>query len=459
MNGGPAAQELVGMRVRRVDLPLQDLLALTVSSPERRGVLLLGFGKAARGVGFVDERPRGAAAGAVAQGLRRALEGGRIAEVDDRGSVLRLSLERGAGRVTLELWMAGPGNAVLLDADGEVVQALHRPEGRPTPAERARWLECDLPELARRGETLLDRHRQQALQRKRTELSRAVRTTRRRLQRRLDAVQGDLERALQAPALRHRAGLLLSHLHAIPKDARAVTVPDHAADPLAEVQIELGAGLDARTQAEAWFRRARKLERGENLARQRLQQTREELDQIEALQSEVEAAPDAAALDALRERAREQHVALPRQPAAVAGRKQGPPARLPYREFSGSGGRTILVGRGPADNDTLTLHHARPHDLWLHVRDHAGAHVVIPLDKREVCPPDLLVDAATLAAHFSQAKGEDRVDVSYTQRRHVRKPRKAPPGRVLLGKEKVLHLVLEPARLQRLLRDEPRRAP
>ena len=71
--------------------------------------------------------------------------------------------------------------------------------------------------------------------------------------------------------------------------------------------------------------------------------------------------------------------------------------------------------------------HARPHDLWLHARDDAGAHVVVPLERGEACPSELLCDAATLAAHFSQARGQARVDVTYVERRYVRKPRKSRP--------------------------------
>jgi hypothetical protein len=117
------------------------------------------------------------------------------------------------------------------------------------------------------------------------------------------------------------------------------------------------------------------------------------------------------------------------------------------------------VGRGAADNDALTLHHARPHDLWLHARDAAGGHVLVPLDRGATCPADLLVDAATLAAHFSARRGEPVVDVRYAPRRQVRKVRGTPPGLVTVMRERVMALRLEPARLTRLLAAEtlPRR--
>ncbi|MEJ7732655.1 MAG: NFACT RNA binding domain-containing protein [Polyangiaceae bacterium] len=117
----------------------------------------------------------------------------------------------------------------------------------------------------------------------------------------------------------------------------------------------------------------------------------------------------------------------------------------------GSGERTILVGRGGADNDALTTRHARPHDLWLHAKSRKGAHVVVPLDKGESCPPELLADAATRAAHFSDSRGEAASEVQYAERRHIRKRRKSAPGEVVVDREKVIVLRLEPTRLARLL--------
>jgi predicted ribosome quality control (RQC) complex YloA/Tae2 family protein len=112
------------------------------------------------------------------------------------------------------------------------------------------------------------------------------------------------------------------------------------------------------------------------------------------------------------------------------------------------------VGRGAAQNDALTLHVARPHDLWLHAKDRGGAHVVVSLEKGSSCPPDLLIEAAHLAAHFSDARDERIVDIQYTPRRYLRKPRGSPPGLVLVDREKVFALRKDERLLQRLLESE-----
>ena len=137
-------------------------------------------------------------------------------------------------------------------------------------------------------------------------------------------------------------------------------------------------------------------------------------------------------------------------PAARARPRAQPPLP-PYRTFLSSSGARLLVGRGADRNDDLTFHVARPHDLWLHAKNRAGAHVVVPLDRGASCPADLLVDAAHLAAHFSEARDEAVVEVQYTPRRHLRKPRGSAPGLVVVDREKVLVLRREDARIRALL--------
>ncbi|HET9753459.1 MAG TPA: NFACT RNA binding domain-containing protein, partial [Myxococcales bacterium] len=127
--------------------------------------------------------------------------------------------------------------------------------------------------------------------------------------------------------------------------------------------------------------------------------------------------------------------------------------RLPYRRFGAVGTAPILVGRSARDNDALTFRVARGNDVWLHVRGVQGAHVVIP---GAGAAPDArtLGDASLLAVHFSSARGQDAVEVAWTRCKHVRKPKGAAPGSVIVTQEKVLRVRADEERLQALLRTE-----
>jgi predicted ribosome quality control (RQC) complex YloA/Tae2 family protein len=96
-------------------------------------------------------------------------------------------------------------------------------------------------------------------------------------------------------------------------------------------------------------------------------------------------------------------------------------------------GWEILIGKSGRDNDELTFEIASPEDFWFHVADYSGSHVIVrnPSKSKDL-EETVLVKAAQLAAYFSQARNSSKVEVHYTKRKHVTKPRRAKPGLVRL---------------------------
>jgi predicted ribosome quality control (RQC) complex YloA/Tae2 family protein len=253
-----------------------------------------------------------------------------------------------------------------------------------------------------------------------------------RLDRTRAKVLEEASRGPRAEALRREGELLTWNQARLVRGMSRVVLERWSPEGAVE-QVEVA--LDPRrTPAEevSWrFHQAKRLARGVDLARARLAS----LDQ-ERLRLQAE-------LAVVRE-----GVAAPVVLSARAPRpRQGP--LPPYREYRGHGGQRVWVGRGAAHNDELTFHLARPFHVWFHVRGVPGAHVVVPLEKGAALTQEVLLDAAHLALHHSDAKGEPRGEVSYTPVKFVR--RGGAPGAVTFTRERTVALRVEPARLQRLL--------
>lgn len=449
---------LAGARLQRVDGPRPDLLALTFHRADLHGTLVLSTRPGAVDWGWVPERPRGDPANAFVGLLRKHLTNARLldASVDAAGATLRFARGDSAARLRLEV---APPNLILV-VDG-VVRGARRPGalaergsavGAPWTGEAAApdgaALADTFEALAARGPALVEATLGAAAEARRRALAKAVRRRRAQLRRRLRAIEGDLERVDRVETLRRHASLLLAHLSTLPEDASEAVVTDWNADPPAPLTLAIDPSRTPREEAEHLFHRARKLERGGEIALERHARTEAELERLEAVAARLPEADEA------------ELPALEAEASRLGARLQGPPGsrsterRRPFRTFRGFTDRAILVGRSAADNDTLTLRHARPWDHWLHARGIPGSHVVVPLERDEACPPELLADAAHLAAHFSDARGEPRVEVQHVPRRYVRKPRGAAPGAVRVEREKVLLLQLQPGRLERLLASE-----
>lgn len=117
-------------------------------------------------------------------------------------------------------------------------------------------------------------------------------------------------------------------------------------------------------------------------------------------------------------------------PSSAGGRK-----KKRCRVFKSANDTEILVGRNSKENDRVTTQYAQPEDYWFHVADYAGAHVVLRNPTRgNLEETNAFLQAAQLAAYFSQARNAPKVLVHWTQKKFVKKPKRAKPGLVTLSK-------------------------
>jgi predicted ribosome quality control (RQC) complex YloA/Tae2 family protein len=304
----------------------------------------------------------------------------------------------------------------------------------------------------------------------RARAGRALRQARERTARRMEKLEAELAAHRQAAVHRQMGEILVAQQRAVPRGAAEARLPDPYGPPGATRAIPLDPALSAGANAERYFKLARRGARGEALTARRLAASRRELDQIDEWEKALADATTAEALRTLCAAMRrlpgipspESMVLGPGSPvrrarSGVAGpRPPGPrPSRgdaeaRVARRFVSEDGLAILVGRNNAANDELTLHIARPDDLWLHVEGYGGSHVVVRREGRAEVPRRTLVEAAQLAAYYSQARGQRKVPVHYTLRKHVRKPKGAKPGLVTITHEKTIFATADPEVVRRL---------
>lgn len=90
----------------------------------------------------------------------------------------------------------------------------------------------------------------------------------------------------------------------------------------------------------------------------------------------------------------------------------------------------FYVGKNNFQNDELTFKFANSEDWWFHVKKMPGSHVVVKGDTRDL-PDKVYEQAGALAAYYSKAKEQEKVEVDYTVRKNVKKPAGAAPGFVV----------------------------
>jgi predicted ribosome quality control (RQC) complex YloA/Tae2 family protein len=281
-----------------------------------------------------------------------------------------------------------------------------------------------------------------------------------RLERRIEHVEQDLKNVEDADEYRRRAELLQSAYGDVERGADSVTVPDFYEDGMPEVAIPLDPEKDLQENIEAYYHEAHRYENARERVENRLLESVDLRDRAREQLTKLrdDSTPSLGELERLRDNLRDGDLLPDRDEPDETVDPSGRGHRSkPYRTFLAHSGRRILVGKGASDNDTLSTKVARGRDFWFHARDWPGAHVLLRLDNRDESPgSEDLVDAATLAAHFSKGRKDTSVEVTYTRAKHVRKHGDLPPGRVAVSNEKTIAVRLEDERLERLLESEQR---
>ena len=87
----------------------------------------------------------------------------------------------------------------------------------------------------------------------------------------------------------------------------------------------------------------------------------------------------------------------------------------------------VYYGRNNKENDFLTFKFARKDDIWFHVKNIPGSHVIIK--KEDFLNDDNFIKKiASIAAYYSKSSSGDKVVVEYTEKKNLNKPKGAPLG-------------------------------
>lgn len=190
------------------------------------------------------------------------------------------------------------------------------------------------------------------------------------------------------------------------------------------ITIPLDPLLSPSENAKKYFDKYGKLKRTFEALSTLTAQVKEEIDHLESIQAALDIA------------LREEDLVQIKEELIESGyiRRKGPAkkARFTSKPFHylNSDGFHIYVGKNNYQNDELTFKLATGGDWWFHTKGIPGSHVVVKSEGASL-PDSVFEDAARLAAYYSKARGQDKVEIDYTQKKNVKKPNAGKPGFVV----------------------------
>jgi predicted ribosome quality control (RQC) complex YloA/Tae2 family protein len=245
----------------------------------------------------------------------------------------------------------------------------------------------------------------------------------------------------EAEGLQKTAQMLTSSGKTMDQHYDSVKVNDYFGEQPKMTEVQLDPSISLKENIERMFKRYQKAGRGKTIVAQQLGQIRNRMASLEEQTRRLQAIKDWDTWLAIASKIphdRDRHPAADSLGFALSGSRFAGSRPLPVGEGKRFrslkiDGREILIGKGARENDELTFDVAGPDDFWFHVAEYSGSHVVLRNPGKEKdLEESVLVKAAQLAAYFSQARNSSKVEVHYTKRKHVTKPRRAKPGLVRL---------------------------
>ena len=279
-----------------------------------------------------------------------------------------------------------------------------------------------------------DRIRQQT-----GDLFKLVRREVKKYRSKLIKLQEAYEEALASEHWKEKGELLYSYLHLVKKGMEEIILPSFVDNT--EVIIPLNPKWDGKQNAKKCFQKYTKGRNGKVYIKEQIDIANQELEYFLNLEYQLTVANFQDAKEIQQELI--QNGYLKAKPERI--RKKKKDIAPSYNELLSPEQNTIYYGKNNLQNEYITFKKANRLDMWFHVKDVSGSHVV--LCSNNPTEADIRF-CAMLAAYNSSAKESSSIPVDYCLVKDVKKIPKAKPGKVAITNHKTIYIDIDEALIQ-----------
>jgi predicted ribosome quality control (RQC) complex YloA/Tae2 family protein len=248
----------------------------------------------------------------------------------------------------------------------------------------------------------------------------------------------DLSKGENADELKKTGDLIIANLYKIKKGLKEIELIDYYNPEQNKIRIILNPELSPTDNAQKYYKKYSKAKRSIKYLKHELNKYRHEERYLEQVKLNIEQAENKGEfLEITEELIEEGYIKKKKNIKKKQRKNEGP---LPPYIFNSSQGFEILVGKNNKQNDYLTKRMAKKDDIWLHIKDLPGSHVIIKYQNNNKIDDETIKEAAKLAAYYSKGRMSINVPVDYTRIKNVNKPKGAKPGLVFYDNYKTIYV-------------------
>ena len=273
---------------------------------------------------------------------------------------------------------------------------------------------------------------------KSAQIERLIKNEYKKLTKKIVKLKKQLEQAENSEGYRIQGEILNANLSQVKPGMAEVSLPNYY-DNNRPLKIKLDVALSPARNAQKYFTKYKKLRDSIKHVKEQTSIAQDNLDYFDSVQTAIDNA-EPQDIDQITEELMNQgYLKKPQKP-----KRKKKITEKNLNKFRISSGKTVLVGKNNLQNDWLTLKKANKTDIWFHVKNIPGSHVI--LQSAEATDEDIR-ETAEIAAYFSKAKNSAHVQVDYVQDKRVKKPNGAKPGFVIYTGQNSIEVTPEKTRV------------
>ncbi|MBC6356099.1 fibronectin/fibrinogen-binding protein [Lactobacillus helsingborgensis] len=273
---------------------------------------------------------------------------------------------------------------------------------------------------------------------KSSQIERVIKNEHNKLTKKIVKLKKQLDQAENSEGYRIRGEILNANLAQVKPGMSQIELPNYY-DNNKPIKIKLDTALSPARNGQKYFTRYKKLRDSIKHVKEQISIAQTNLNYFDTIQTAIDNAEPQDIDQITDELTSQGYLKKPQKP-----KRKKKITEKNLNKFRISSGKTVLVGKNNLQNDWLTFKKANKTDIWFHVKNIPGSHVI--LQSSEATDEDIK-ETAEIAAYFSKAKNSAHVQVDYVVDKRVKKPNGAKPGFVIYTGQNSIEVTPEKERV------------
>lgn len=250
------------------------------------------------------------------------------------------------------------------------------------------------------------------VQEKSNNLSTHINHTITKLTNKIVKLEDELKIAMDADKYKELGELIMNNLYQLPKNnVKEVNLFNYYTNE--NITIELDDSINIKANANKFFTKYQKGKKARTYIQEQINLANEEILYLELIATQIKTA-NVKDIEEIKQELINNHYLK-----ASTNQPKKKKEKIELQVYYTSNDTPIYVGKNNLQNEYLTHSFANPNDLWMHVKDGPGSHVIIHKDGE--FNEEEIRSGAILAAFYSKFQDSSSVAVDYTKARYVKK--------------------------------------